>query len=47
MRNHRLKKIIVAVALVLTFHNAVRGQTTTPEPGRRVTEGQELKALDL
>ena len=47
MWNHRLKNIIVAAAFVVTFHAIARGQTPTPEPGRRVTEEQELKALDL
>src|SRR4051812_37472170 len=47
MRNHRLKKIIVAVALVVTLHAIARAQTPTPEPGRRVSVEQELKVLDL
>ena len=47
MRNRRSKKIIVAVALVVSLHVITRGQTPTPEPGRRVTVEQELKALDL
>ncbi|HEX7312589.1 MAG TPA: nuclear transport factor 2 family protein [Pyrinomonadaceae bacterium] len=42
-----MKTLIVAVALVVTFNTAARGQTPTPEPGKRLTEEQELKALDL
>jgi hypothetical protein len=47
MPNHSLKTLFVAAALVATLHAVARGQTPTPEPGRRVTEEQELKALDL
>ena len=47
MLNHSLKTFIVAAALVATLHTVARAQTPTPEPGKSVTEEQELKALDL
>lgn len=47
MLNHSLKTLIVAAALVATLHCVARGQTPTPEPGKPLTEEQELKALDL
>ena len=42
-----MKTLILTFALVVTIHSAARGQTPTPVPGKRVTEEQELKALDL
>jgi ketosteroid isomerase-like protein len=45
--NHRMKTLFLTLALALTLHSATRAQTPTPEPGKPVTEAEELKALDL
>lgn len=47
MRNHLLKRLALTVALAATLHAAARAQTPAQEPARRLTEEQELMALDL
>lgn len=42
-----MKTLLLTFTLVLTLHSATRAQTPTPEPGKVLTEEQELKALDL
>ena len=42
-----MRTLLLTFALAVTFATGARGQTTAPEPGKLLTQEQELRALDL